>query len=162
MIDAADGDVAAAAEPWSDGRIGGQIYRYVTCAAATVDECDQGPDTSATKRITVAVTVENALGPEKPILVSTLVGNPDTAQRGVAPNPLDSPNTTCTGDDGDGDVVELHAGRRRHGEHWYLYDTPATSVDAPGHLGQPRDARDGRARTGPARRATRADARSRT
>src|SRR5688572_29952382 len=70
VIDATDGAVPAAAEAWSDGRIGGQIFRYVTCAAATAEECDQGPDTSAYRRITVAVTVDTALGPQKPIVVS--------------------------------------------------------------------------------------------
>src|SRR6185503_16179173 len=32
VIDATNGDVESTAEAWSDGRIHGQIYRYVTCA----------------------------------------------------------------------------------------------------------------------------------
>ena len=124
VIDAADGKVAASEETWSDGRITGRVSRYVTCAAATADECDQGPDTSATKRITVAVTVDNSLGPKKPILLSTLVGNPETAN-GEGSNPLDSPNTTCTDDDGN--VVDCTQGVGGTVTTWYLYDTAATS-----------------------------------
>jgi Tfp pilus assembly protein PilV len=124
VIDAADGKVAAAEETWSDGRITGRVSRYVTCAATTADECDQGPDTSAYKRITVAVTVDNALGPNKPILMSTLVGNPETAN-GEGSNPLDSPNTTCTDDDGN--VVDCTNSVGGTVTTWYLYDTAATS-----------------------------------
>ena len=58
--------------------------------ATAADDCDQGADTSAYKRIIVAVTVENALGPQKPIMVSTLVGDPDLAN-GEGANPTDNP-----------------------------------------------------------------------
>lgn len=122
VIDAASGTVPAAAESWTDGRIGGKIHRYVTCAATTVAECDQGPDTSAYKRVTVAVTVENALGPAKAVLVSTLVGNPATAA-GEGSNPAESPNTQC---EDDGVLVECANGVSGTVKTWYLYDTPAT------------------------------------
>ena len=62
VIDAVDGTVAAAAETWNDGRIEGKIYRYVTCASTAAEDCDQGPDTSAYKRVIVAVTVETRIG----------------------------------------------------------------------------------------------------
>lgn len=123
VIDATKGTVPAAAEVWNDGRLKGRIYRYVTCAATTAEACEQGPDTSATKRVTVAVTVENELGPERPILFSTVVGNPTTAN-GEGSNPLDSPNTQC--EDG-GVVVECTGGVAGTVRTWYLYDTPATS-----------------------------------
>ena len=123
VIDAADGEVAAAAEAWNDGRVSGQIHRYVTCAGATAAECDQGPATSATKRITVAVTVESALGPQKPILVSTLIGNPEAAN-GEGSNPLESPDTFC--EDENGLQVECTNSVGGTVSTWYLYDTPAT------------------------------------
>ena len=124
VIDAVDGVVASAAEAWSDGRIGGQIHRYVTCAAADAADCDQGPDTSATKRITVAVTVENTLGPDKPILVSTVIGNPETAN-GEGSNPLESPETFC--EDANGNPIECtNSATGGTVSTWYLYDTPAT------------------------------------
>jgi hypothetical protein len=125
VIDAVDGQVPAAAESWSDGRIGGKIHRYVTCAGATVEECDQGPDTSATKRITIAVTVENSFGPEKPILISTVIGNPETAA-GEGSNPLESPDTFC--EDEDGTSIECSQGVDGTVSTWYLYDTPATNA----------------------------------
>ena len=86
-------------------------------------ECDQGPDTSATKRITVAVTVDNALGPQKPILVSTLIGNPEAAN-GEGSNPLESPDTFC--EDENGAQVECTNSVGGTVSTWYLYDTPAT------------------------------------
>ena len=122
VINATEGKVPAAAEAWDDGRIQGNVYRYVTCAAATVAECDQGPETTAYKRITVAVTVDNHLGPQKPILVSTLVGNPETAN-GEGANPLESPNTTC-GDPNN--PVACSGGVDGTVSTWFLYDTPAT------------------------------------
>jgi len=123
VIDPVDGKVAATAESWTDGRTKGKIHRYVTCAAATIEECDQGPDTSAFKRITVAVTVENALGPQNPMIVSTIVGNPETANT-AGPNPLDSPNTQCADDEGN--LVDCVQGVEGTVRTWYLYDTPAT------------------------------------
>jgi Tfp pilus assembly protein PilV len=124
VIDAAAGLVPAAAESWSDGRISGTVHRYVTCATTTgtAEACEQGPDTSAFKRITVAVTVTNRLGPAKPILVSTVVGNPDAAN-GEGANPLDSPDTRC---EDDGVAVDCTRGVEGVVHSWYLYDTPAT------------------------------------
>jgi hypothetical protein len=73
------------------------------------------------------VTVENALGPQKPILVQTLVGNPDNAN-GEGANPLDSPNTTC--EDGDGNEIDCTQGVGGTVTTWYLYDTPATTFSS--------------------------------
>lgn len=121
VIDSVNGQVSATAQAWSDGRIKGQVYRYVTCASADVADCEQGPDTSAYKRITIAVTVDNELGPKSPILISTLVGNPETAES----NPALSPETTC---DDDGVLVECTHGVVGTVRTWYLYDTPATKA----------------------------------
>jgi Tfp pilus assembly protein PilV len=131
VIDAAAGKVSAVAESWNDGRLRGKIHRYVTCAATTVAACAQGPDTSAYKRITVAVTIENQFGPEKPILMSTLVGNPE-ASNGEGANPLESPNTQC---EDNGVVVECTQGVGGTVRTWYLYDTPATQVTRQDILG---------------------------
>ena len=123
IIDATNGQVPAVAEEWNDGRLKGKIHRYVTCASTAAADCDQGPDTSATKRITVAVTVENKLGPQKPILISTVIGNP-AATNGEGANPLESPETQC--EDG-GVLVECSGGVSGTVRTWYLYDTPATA-----------------------------------
>ena len=123
VIDAENGKVAAAAQEWNDGRLKGHIYRYVTCGSTTAEDCAQGPETSATKRITVAVTVENKLGPQNPVLLSTVIGNPATAN-GEGSNPDASPDTKC--EDG-GVVVECTGGVAGTVRTWYLYDTPATA-----------------------------------
>jgi Tfp pilus assembly protein PilV len=123
VIDATDGMVESTVETWEDGRLGGEIYRYVTCASAAVADCDQGANTSAYKRIIVAVTIENAFGPDKPIMASTLVGDPDLAN-GEGSNPTDSPNTFCT--DSTGAEVPCTQAATGTVSTWYLYDTPAT------------------------------------
>ena len=123
VIDATDGEVESIAESWDDGRLHGMIYRYVTCASDLADDCDQGADTSAYKRIIVAVTVENPFGPQKPIMVSTLVSDPDLAN-GEGSDPTESPNTTC------GPIeapVECPGEPQGTVSTWYLYDTPATN-----------------------------------
>ena len=121
VIDATDGDVESTAEAWSDGRIHGQVYRYVTCATTgTAADCDSGPDTSAYKRVIVAVTVENAMGPQTPIMASTLVGDPALANS----NPELDPNTTCGPIS---DPVECTESTGGTVSTWYLYDTPATN-----------------------------------
>ena len=126
VIDATGGKVESVAESWNDGRLQGKVYRYVTCASASADDCDQGADTSAYKRIIVAVTVETALGPKKPILVSTLVSDPDLAN-GEGANPSDNPGTFCTDPD-TGEEVTCTEAATGTVSTWYLYDTPATNA----------------------------------
>jgi type II secretory pathway pseudopilin PulG len=125
VIDATGGKVESIAESWDDGRIHGMVHRYVTCVSDAVDDCDQGAATSAYKRIVVAVTVENALGPQKPVTVSTLVSDPDLAN-GEGSNPTESPGTFCTDPD---TGAELECTETATGtvSTWYLYDTPATN-----------------------------------
>jgi Tfp pilus assembly protein PilV len=125
VIDATNGKVESTAEAWSDGRVHGQIYRYVTCATpatGTADDCDSGPDTSAYKRVTVAVTVENAMGPTMPIMLSTLVSDPNLANGNA--NPETDPNTSCGPISAPIECTESTDGAVST---WYLYDTPATN-----------------------------------
>ena len=126
VIDATDGKVESVAEAWDDGRLHGKVYRYVTCASDVADDCDQGADTSAYKRIIVAVTVENHLGPQKPIIVSTLVSDPDLAN-GEGSNPSEDPGTWCTDPD-TGAEVECSEAATGTVSTWYMYDTPATNA----------------------------------
>jgi type II secretory pathway pseudopilin PulG len=126
VIDATDGEVESTAEAWNDGRVHGQIYRYVTCATTatgTAAACDSGPDTSAYKRVIVAVTVENPMGPNMPIMASTLVSDPDLAN-GEGSNPEESPNTSCGPVSAPVECTESTDGTVST---WYLYDTPATT-----------------------------------
>jgi hypothetical protein len=129
VIDATDGQVESTAEAWDDGRVSGMVYRYVTCATTatgTAADCDSGPDTSAYKRAIVAVTVDNPMAPQKPIMVSTIVGDPDLAN-GEGSNPNESPNTFCT-NPATGEEESCTQSTTGDVSTWYLYDTPATNA----------------------------------
>jgi type II secretory pathway pseudopilin PulG len=129
VINATSGKVSNVAETWNDGRVHGKIYRYVTCATTatgTAADCDSGPNTSAYKRLIVAVTVENPLGPQKPIMVSTVVSDPDLAN-GEGSNPNESPNTYCT-NPATGAEEPCTQSTTGAVSTWYLYDTPATNA----------------------------------
>jgi Tfp pilus assembly protein PilV len=67
-VNAAAGAVSATATPWSDGRLGGTVRRFVSLvddpATATVN-----PDY---KRLTVVVSVNGQDAPVKPVVISTL------------------------------------------------------------------------------------------
>lgn len=129
VINATSGKVSNVVESWDDGRVSGKIYRYVTCATTatgTAAACDSGPDTSAYKRLIVAVTVDNALAPEKPIMAQTIVGDPDLAN-GEGSNPNESPNTFCT-NPATGEEESCTQSTTGAVSTWYLYDTPATNA----------------------------------
>ena len=72
--------LSAAPTSWTDGRLGGKIYRYVSwvddtaCGAAC-------PGSTDFKRVTVAVT-ENRDRPRQPVLVSTLITDPGVKKGG--------------------------------------------------------------------------------
>ena len=123
------GIVSAAAESWSDGRVSGKIYRYITTvddAQCTIAVC---PGSSDYKRVTVAVTVDQDGGPKNPILFSALVADPDTAPAGElldgSENPLESPDTQCS--NAAGEVVDCVNNLEGTVTSYYLYDTPATA-----------------------------------
>lgn len=89
--------VLAPVTPWSDGRLSGNIYDFVTWTADPT--CSQtttpGSDCATTndyKRITVVVTLNGASEPSHPAVVSAYLPNPnqDSSQ-----NLLNSPNTKC-------------------------------------------------------------------
>jgi Tfp pilus assembly protein PilV len=121
------GKVDAAAETWSDGRLSGKIYRYVTAVDDALCTATTCPGTSDYKRITVAVTVDQAGGPKSPILLSALMADPDAGPVGEVvdgdENPLTGPSTKCTSG---GVVVECANTIDGTVSSFYLYDTPAT------------------------------------
>lgn len=130
VIDAAGGQVAAAASSWQDGRLSGKVYRYVTeVDDPSCDELTLCPGTDF-KRVTVAVTVDNNEGPEKPILISAIVAPPDAAPTGEVvdgdANPLSSPDTKC---DQGGTLVSCTNTIEGTVRSYYLYDTPATEPE---------------------------------
>jgi prepilin-type N-terminal cleavage/methylation domain-containing protein len=103
------GAIGTAGQPWTDGRLSGSIYDFVTWT--TDPKCGPGcPTSNDYKRITVVVTLTGATHPSKPALVSTVVADPNAAPTGApqdsVQNPLDSPSTTCqVGTNGDGSPI---------------------------------------------------------
>lgn len=69
------GSVAPGPTTWTSGGESGSIYRFVSW----VNDTCTGGCTSSTdfKRVTVMVTQNDQEGPDKPLLVSTLVSDPD-------------------------------------------------------------------------------------
>jgi hypothetical protein len=106
---AAAGTIGPAGQAWSDGRLSGYIYDFVTWT--TDPKCGPAcPTTNDYKRITVVVTLTGAAHPSKPALVSTVVADPNAAPTGAPANslqnPLDSPSTTCqVGTNADGSAI---------------------------------------------------------
>jgi prepilin-type N-terminal cleavage/methylation domain-containing protein len=82
------------------------VYDFVTWT--TDPKCGPAcPASNNYKRITVMVTQTGSAHPSRPLLVSTVVADPDAAPTGApknsVQNPLDSPSTTCqVGTNGDG------------------------------------------------------------
>jgi Tfp pilus assembly protein PilV len=70
------GSIAPGPTAWSSGGESGNIYRYVTWVD---DACGSSscPSTTDFKRVTLMITQTNVNGPDKPLLVSTLVSDPD-------------------------------------------------------------------------------------
>lgn len=123
------GALTAAPTTWSDGRLSGRVQRFVTWVddAACGALCTGSRDY---RRVTVAVTVDGRGGPAAPILLSTLVVDPDAAPEGAVvdgnQNPLADPSTTCR----EGGVsVECARGLGGSGRTWFLYDTPAGAAE---------------------------------
>jgi hypothetical protein len=117
---------------WSDGRLSGNIYDFVTWA--TDPGCGSGcPSSADYKRVTVEVTLTGASEPSHPALVSTLVVDPNAAPTGFVSNgtqnPLQSPQTSCLNAQG---VLAPCTNGLGNGtpNTWFLYDTPATSTYA--------------------------------
>lgn len=128
VVDAAAGRVQAAPTSWRDGRLSGKVHRYVT----EVDDpaCDEqtlceGVDF---KRVTVAVTVANAEGPKRPVLISSIVtpggGGSGSGVVDGGANPLSSPDTKCNQG---GTLVSCTHSIDGTVRSYYLYDTPATA-----------------------------------
>lgn len=103
------GAVSPAGQPWTDGRLSGYVYDFVTSTTDT--KCGPGcPASNDYKRITVVVTLTGATHPSKPALVSTVVADPNAAPTGApqnsVQNPLDSPSTSCqVGTNGNGTPI---------------------------------------------------------
>jgi prepilin-type N-terminal cleavage/methylation domain-containing protein len=72
VVDATNGTVPNAATTWSDGRLSGSVWRFVTWVD---DACCTG--TQNYKRLTVVVTVNGRPGLDKPVVLTTYSAQKD-------------------------------------------------------------------------------------
>ncbi|HEY2162141.1 MAG TPA: hypothetical protein VGH24_12600 [Solirubrobacteraceae bacterium] len=128
-IDTSTPGVVAPVQSWSEGRLSGQIYDFVTWTSDP--RCSPGcPATQDYKRITVAVTVSNSSHPQ-PVWLSSVIADPKATpaggtSNGTSGNPLTDPNTTCS--NGSGQTVSctspIDSGNPNT---YYLHDWAATA-----------------------------------
>jgi len=123
VVDAAKGRVAAGPTAWSDGRLSGQVWRFVsksedpTCSGQT-PLCLQ--TSNFYKRVTIVVSITGSQASLKPTWISSFASNPDDAPT----DGLSDPYTECL--DSNGDLVECTSSLDDVVESWFLHDTPAT------------------------------------
>lgn len=127
-LDAVKG-MSAGPTPWDDGRLSGQIYRFVTWVNdASCNLLCPGPRDY--KRVTVAITIDGENVPKRPILLSSLIqdqtgGVLEGVENGVQ-HVLEAPDTKCLEN---GVWVECAGSFSGNALTWFPYDTPATSSD---------------------------------
>ena len=122
-VDTTNGLVPGTPVAWSDGRLSGYVYDFVTWH--TDGGCGSG--CPAYKRVIVEVTLTGAKEPRRPALFSTIVIDPNAAPTGATgPNPLQNQWTSCQSNG----VSEPCSNGLGTGAPttWFLYDTPANTV----------------------------------
>jgi Tfp pilus assembly protein PilV len=121
VTDATNGTLAAVTT-WSDGRLSGELHRFVTSVDDATADGGAIDGSENYRRVTLAITVSGAGGPKKPTLVSSLVRDAGDGDE----NPLANPQTTCR--DSAGQTVSCWRGIGRSSSRaWFLYDTPASA-----------------------------------
>jgi Tfp pilus assembly protein PilV len=117
---------------WSDGRLSGEIFTFVTwyTDGSNGSRCSPGcPASNDFKRITVAVTLSNTtLRPPQPVWASTFKADPSAAPVGAPtngqPNPVTSATTTCQ--DSSGQAVPCTNGLSGGGSAVTFYPTDSS------------------------------------
>ncbi|MCA1690024.1 MAG: hypothetical protein LC720_06195 [Actinobacteria bacterium] len=128
-IDATNGTLSFTPTPWSDGRLSGSVYVFVTwtsdpnCVGGTI--C---PASADYRRVTVEVTLNGAASASRPAIVSSLIVDPNATPSGApansAQNPLQSPAIQCQNAAGQTVACTNGLGGGTPNT-WFLYDTPA-------------------------------------
>ncbi|MHB2001513.1 MAG: type IV pilus modification PilV family protein [Solirubrobacteraceae bacterium] len=125
------GVVSASPTPWSDGRLSGEIYDFVTWASDPICSLPESEKPCHTendyKRITVVATINRAgaTRTRRPVRISTVIANPNaTPAEGTPSNPLKSPGTTC----GKGEACTV--GISGNAQTWFLHDSSAAEDEA--------------------------------
>lgn len=124
------GTVSSGPTAWTDGRLSGNVYDYVTWV--TDPSCGSGcPSNDDYKRVTVAVTNTSGSRPFNPVIVSTITADPHASPAGTVangnPNPLASPSITCQNAQGQSVACTSSVGSSSVNV-WYLSDSPATAA----------------------------------
>jgi prepilin-type N-terminal cleavage/methylation domain-containing protein len=80
VIDAVSGVVDPSRITWTDNetRLSGTISRFVTWTGDLCEQASCEPAEQRAKRITVAVTVDGAKSPRRPIVISTIKSDPES------------------------------------------------------------------------------------
>jgi type II secretory pathway pseudopilin PulG len=136
LVTSANGTVAVGPTAWSDGRLSGRLFAFVTWVRDT--HCGTGcPAAQNYKRVTVAVVLDAGAGGGRvtqPAYAATLVADPRALPVGKVVNgnvnPLADPSIQCR--DASNNVVSCtqSVGNQTINQ-WYLTDTKAGVTYAP-------------------------------
>jgi Tfp pilus assembly protein PilE len=119
---------------WSDGRLGGNIYDFVTWTNDSTCSNTSSPGSICStsndyKRVTIVVTLNGAALPSKPAIVSAYVADPNATPPGAPANsqqnPLHSPSTSCL--NSQGQTVSCSNTLNGTPVQYFLSDTPYQS-----------------------------------
>jgi len=111
--------------PWSDGELSGSIYDYVT--EHTDPDCGANcPSSYDYKRVTVEITIGGNLSPNKPIIVSSFVIDPNASPGGGALTRCPGQVVSCCPNAQD-QLVPCGNSLGGNGDTWFLYDTPVSA-----------------------------------
>lgn len=130
MVSDAGGTVAVGPTAWSDGRLRGRLYAFVTWV--TDGRCGSSCPTSRNyKRVTVALTLDAGGPAVKPMYTSSIVADPAAVPAGAVvngnPNPLADPTINCRDAAGNSVSCTASVGSADVSQ-WYLTDSPATGA----------------------------------
>jgi len=138
LVLSSTGTVEIGPTRWSDGRLSGNLYDFVTWVADT--RCGVVcPASQNFKRITVAVTLDNG-PPYQPLLISSIVADPHASPAGTVangnPNPLANPSIQCTNGLGQ-TVICTHSVGALNVNKWWLTDSPVSGSYSPPSANHP-------------------------
>ncbi|WP_157260610.1 prepilin-type N-terminal cleavage/methylation domain-containing protein [Patulibacter minatonensis] len=131
VIDTTDGGVSPTSRTWSDGRLTGRVWSWVSWREDP--RCGAGCTAArGGRRVTVVVTVDGTGHGRGPLVTSVVLTDPNAAPAGAmangARNPLSDPATVCVSASG-ADVPCSRSIGTGSATSWFLYDTPAKSGD---------------------------------
>lgn len=133
LVTDASGAITQNPKQWSDGRLSGKVYSFVTWVKES--HCGSAcPNGQNYKRVTVAVVLDGGAGTNgvtQPTYVSSIVADPHALPAGRVvngnPNPLSDPGVQCQDPSGAAVDCTQSVGSATINQ-WYLSDTPARAA----------------------------------